>query len=327
MSLIWTKRRIRAVIIQILKFFAEEGDTLLSFNELRERLDKAKLSHSCSVPKNYFTSHLDFLKEKLVHHHTTEIDALQLILYDKIETELRKIFISRAKKPAIIIEENWEELILVTLIDSKTVFDLKNERHISAIKDQINALEKLTSRRLTILQGAAGTGKTSVLGSLFKSEKLASEGILLLAPTGKARVRLAQMAKSGAYTIAQFLTKLGRFDWIRMKPKFDGKNKYTAEKIVIVDECSMLTIEDFFALFNALDLSHVKRIILVGDPSQLPPIGPGKPFAELCSYLNNIEKSDEDFSAKDALAKLDVIVRSRTDGESDTLTLAIMVFQ
>ena len=316
------KRRIRAVIIQILKIVAEEGDTLLSFNELRERLDNIKLSRSCTIPKNYLHVQLNFLKEKLIHISSNNKEALQLKVYDEIEIQLSKIFLSRAKKSLPTINENWKKLILETLKDSKTLFDKNNEKHISALNDQINALTKLTSRKLTILHGAAGTGKTSVLGSLFKSEELKNGGTLLLAPTGKARVKLAQMANSDAYTIAQFLTRQGRFDWSNMKPLYHGKELYAAERTVIIDECSMLTVEDFYAVFKALDLAHVKRIILVGDPSQLPPIGPGKPFYELCGYLSNIEKEHIDFAASGALAKLDVIVRSKTDGDSDTLTLA-----
>jgi len=186
----------------------------------------------------------------------------------------------------------------------------------------MQALTKLTSRKLSILHGAAGTGKTTVMGALFRAKQLASEGILLLAPTGKARVRLGKMAKSEAFTIAQFLTKQNRFDWERMKPKFESKTPpYQGEQNVIIDECSMLTVEDFYAILKALDLAHVKRIILVGDPFQLPPIGPGRPFADLCNYLENLV-SGENLPAKEALARLEVIVRTRTNGESDTLTLA-----
>ena len=316
------KRRIRAVIIQILKMVAEEGDTLLSFNEIKERLDSIKLSRSCTVPKNYLEVHSEFLKDKLSHITNKNNNSLQLKIYDTIETELSKIFLSRAKKTIPIVDEDWKRLILETLKDSKTKFEKDNERHVSALNDQINALKILTSRKLTILHGAAGTGKTSVMGSLFKSKELRKGGILLLAPTGKARVKLGQMANSEAFTIAQFLTKQGRYRWATMKPLFNGKELYSAERTVIIDECSMLTVEDFYAIFKALDMSRVNRIILVGDPSQLPPIGPGKPFYELCNYLSGLEKDQEDYSAAQALAKLDVIVRTRTDGESDALTLA-----
>lgn len=45
----------------------------------------------------------------------------------------------------------------------------------------------------------------------------------------------------------------------------------------------MLTMDDLVAVLEALDLAHVQRLILVGDPDQLPPIGVGCPFADLVS--------------------------------------------
>jgi ATP-dependent exoDNAse (exonuclease V) alpha subunit len=53
-------------------------------------------------------------------------------------------------------------------------------------------LEQITTRKLSALVGGAGTGKTTVLGALKISKLLGKQGILFLAPTGKARVRLGQ---------------------------------------------------------------------------------------------------------------------------------------
>ena len=74
-------------------------------------------------------------------------------------------------------------------------------------------------------------------------------------------------------TVAQFLYHLGRFDGVRQRPKFDGEEQYKKERTVVIDECSMLTMDDLYAVLLALDLGHVQRLVLVGDPNQLPPIG------------------------------------------------------
>jgi hypothetical protein len=69
-------------------------------------------------------------------------------------------------------------------------------------------------------------------------------------------------------------------------------------------------------------LAHIKRIILVGDPYQLPPIGAGRPFADLCNYIESIESDDEDKEAKQSLARLKEVVRTVQGENSDCLTLA-----
>lgn len=317
-------RRIRALVITLLRDAANEGDTLLSLIEIKQRLDGLSVNEEIELPSNYLTSHITYLKEKLEHISTESVNALQLKIYNVIETELSKKFIARASKPLPSLNEDWAELIKKTIKKFGGEFNPAEKRHIDALGDQSKALERITTRKLTILNGPAGTGKTSVLGALFESRSLYDKGILMLAPTGKARVKLEKMTGHPAFTVAQFLTKQNRFDWSRMKTLFYGKEQYMAEKTLIIDECSMLTEIDFYALFQALDMMHLDRVILVGDPFQLPPIGPGRPFADLCAYLegpfneNEIERK----VASEAHAKLEVVVRTKNGIESDTLKLA-----
>ncbi|HQP38606.1 MAG TPA: ATP-dependent RecD-like DNA helicase [Polyangiaceae bacterium] len=120
-------------------------------------------------------------------------------------------------------------------------------------------------------------------------------------------------------TVAQFLHRLGRYDGSRQRPKFDGKDKYRKEKTVVIDECSMLTMDDLVAVLEALDLAHVQRVILVGDPNQLPPIGVGRPFADLASHLETTDaKGDDGSPLGNALARLSVEVRAAAAASSTT---------
>jgi ATP-dependent exoDNAse (exonuclease V) alpha subunit len=128
---------------------------------------------------------------------------------------------------------------------------------------------------------------------------------------------LAQKANASAMTVAQFLYGLSRYDGRRQRPLFDGKERYRKEKTVVIDECSMLTIDDLFAILMALDLAHVQRLILVGDPNQLPPIGAGRPFADLVAHLESGLES-----LKAALGRLTVELRTTAGGPSDSLKLA-----
>ncbi len=121
-------------------------------------------------------------------------------------------------------------------------------------------------------------------------------------------------------TVAQFLFQLKRYDGLRQKVRFEGDEKYKQEKTVVIDECSMLTMDDLLATLLALDLTHVQRVILVGDPNQLPPIGVGRPFADLVAYLDAADAKDKHSGA---LARLGIELRTADQSKpSDTLKLA-----
>ena len=83
-----------------------------------------------------------------------------------------------------------------------------------ARSEKAAALEQLFHSRLCVLIGPAGTGKTTLLRMLCSLPGLAEKGLLLLAPTGKARVRLEdQTGMRGAeQTLAQFLLRQQRYD-------------------------------------------------------------------------------------------------------------------
>lgn len=322
------KRRVRAAVCHVLKKAAyENGDTLLSETEVIHALEKLPISHPCAVTSDWFAANKVFLEDRIKRFELENGTALQLNLMNYIEDRLEKILISRTLKPLPKLDADWRNLLINTIEEnSGAKFDETNLRYKEALEDQVKALQRLTSTKLSVLIGPAGTGKTSVMGALLRCKEMMMEGVLLLAPTGKARVRLSRMAGIDAFTIAQFLTRQDRYDWQRLRPLFDGDSKYRAERTVVIDECSMVTVEDLFAVLQALDLSHVKRIILVGDPKQLPPIGPGRPFADLCAYLDpdseEKKKDPKRMKASEALAKLTVIVRHTAEGPSDVLQLA-----
>jgi DNA replication protein DnaC len=116
-------------------------------------------------------------------HVTSEsTTALQFSQLAQREERLRSVLERRASKPISPVKADWRALLLETV---KGVFDEKNDRHVQALAEQASALEQITRRRLTVLVGRAGTGKTSVTGALMRCEPLLRDGLLLLAPTGK----------------------------------------------------------------------------------------------------------------------------------------------
>jgi ATP-dependent exoDNAse (exonuclease V) alpha subunit len=330
-SSIMDARRVRAIIVHVLRKAADEGDTLLSINEIIERISSLKLTRYCEITFDWIEGNKQMLEGvveviKVVQNPERDdfLYALQLTEFKKREEKMAKKLRARAEFILPKIEVNWSELIIKSIKESEAKFDFNNKRHVTALEEQSKALESITSRKLSVLIGRAGTGKTSVLGALLQCEELVRDGILLLAPTGKARVRLGNVANAEAKTIAQFLNQLKRYDTLRQLPLFAG-DLHRAEKTIVIDECSMLNMNFLYAVIEAIDPGHVKRIILVGDPNQLPPIGAGRPFADLVASLEEA-KSLEDVKNKHygaALAQLSVEVRALTTGNaSDTLRLA-----
>lgn len=324
-------RRVRAACVASLGRAAEEGDSLLSAAEVLSRIQDLDLARPCVVPIDWFAAHDEFLSgvigrfgaEVPVGDGTkTIVDSLQLERFADTEKKLSNRLLKRAAKEIPSTGAPWRELLIEAVAATGAKVDPENDpRHADALDEQVSALEQMTTRRLGVLVGRAGTGKTSVLGALVRSEEIAEDGVLLLAPTGKARVRLTKATGHEARTIAQFLHKLGRYDGIRQRPLLSGKEKHRGEKTVVIDECSMLTMDDLFAVMEALDLGHVERVILVGDPNQLPPIGVGRPFADLIGVLDE-PNTEAEREAAHALARLTVEVRTVQGKESDALRLA-----
>jgi len=303
------ERRIRAYTIHKLLLQSYEGDTLMSINELSDYLNEILEKDNMRLPIHFFKTYEVFMTERL---RFINEKAIQLDDFYDMESCLREIFKARSQKRVRVpLDEDWN-----SKVTSVGGYDSTNDRSKNAAKVQIQALEMFAKKRLCVLTGAAGTGKTSVVEAFINCQQIQNEGVLLLAPTGKARVKLGKQSNYGeALTIAQFLTRQGFFDWDTMTPYINEEaTKYAKCKNVIIDECSMLTTTDFYVLLNALDLTVVNRIILIGDPYQLPPIGEGRTFSDLCNYLNN--------EVPDAIISLKTVVRTIHSGDSDFLALA-----
>lgn len=304
------ERRIRAYVVHKLNAQSHEGDTLLSINELNNYLNDILAKDDSELPVNYLKTFEEFMSERLCFINDS---AVQLEDFNVMERYLREIFKARAQKRVRMpLSEDWR-----SKVKSVAGYNPNDERSVSAAETQIRALEMFANKRLCVLTGAAGTGKTSVVQAFLNSRQIQNEGILLLAPTGKARVKLGKQSKYGeALTIPQFLTRQGHFDWDIMEPYYDDEDgrQYSGSKNIIIDECSMLTTKDFFVLLKALDLTAINRIILIGDPYQLPPIGEGRTFSDLCNYLKK--------EIPDAITSLSIVVRTIQTGDSDLWALA-----
>lgn len=136
-----------------------------------------------------------------------------------------------------------------------------------------------SSDRVFILNGYAGTGKTSLTGALVKT--LASVGIssVLLAPTGRAAKVFGTYAGHPSYTIHRKIYKHRISGGEYSYGSADVLENNSRNTIFIVDEASMIGAADERGANLLEDLIHYVysgencRLILLGDTAQLPPVG------------------------------------------------------
>jgi hypothetical protein len=278
-------RRLRAIGIHLLeKAAAESGHTLLGVTNVHELAKE--LPATRPVPLDATAAKL--CKEEF-RDEITVFDArgvgglaLQLTRYADYGSIIRRAVDERIKGKVTLTKIDWPEKLEKAFGPLKKG-DTEEEK---ARNEKAFALDVLASSHISALIGPAGTGKTTVLRQLLEQKKIVGSGVALLAPTGKARVRLGQQTRRAedTKTLALFLKEYKRYDgWTGRyfaDPEAPSAGGITT---CIVDEASMLTEDQLAALVDALPVSA--RLILVGDPRQLPPIGAGRPFVDLVSHL------------------------------------------
>jgi exodeoxyribonuclease V alpha subunit len=147
------------------------------------------------------------------------------------------------------------------------------------LPDQQKAIEKALQNSFSIICGGPGTGKTYTASVLvrFLAAKKENMRVILAAPTGKAASHLKSVL--GEVEAKVESTTLHRL--LKITPgetKLFSKRKIDAD-LVIVDEASMIDIPLMAQLLEAI--SNETRLVLLGDPNQLPPVETGSLFAEM----------------------------------------------
>jgi len=284
-------RRVRALSVSLLEAAAHNGDTLLPRSRIISSLREWELRPKCEVTGDLMSVvEEEFGPEiNLIELGDGEV-AYQLARLTTIAQVIRRTVSRRIKGKRHELDVDWRAMLdkpeHLGAVQGED--DEERELEKKARQEKAAALKELAESRLSVLIGPAGTGKTTLLTVLCGQENIAAGEVLLLAPTGKARVRMEQAAKERnlhlkGQTIAQFLSSSGRYDGETGRYKLSAEPGSFVAETVIVDEASMLTEEMLAALLDALK-GH-RRLILVGDPQQLPPIGPGRPFADIVSHL------------------------------------------
>ncbi len=163
------------------------------------------------------------------------------------------------------------------------IMDIERRRGIELDDLQRQAVVKSISSGIVIITGGPGTGKTTTINTIISYYASCGLDIMLAAPTGRAAKRMTEATGYEAKTIHRLLEVSGQVsddDAGGRGVHFERNRENPLEAdAIIIDEMSMVDTHLFYALLKALVPGT--HLILVGDSSQLPSVGPGQVLYDL----------------------------------------------
>lgn len=127
---------------------------------------------------------------------------------------------------------------------------------------------------LSVLTGGPGCGKTAAVNGVLALARARGWSVALAAPTAKAAARIKEQTGVAASTIHRLLKcgPGGEFEYCETNP--------LPFALLVLDESSMIDVGLFASVLEAINPDHT-RLLIVGDPDQLPSIGPGRVLWDL----------------------------------------------
>ena len=256
-------RRVEAGILFELTYNLSAGHTFLP----REKLAGATAQLLSVEPESVLEALGRLVEgERLVCQRLAGIDIVYLPRLYEAETEATERLLQMAAWPHPA-PENLDRLLA----------EVEAESDVRYSDQQRQAIRAAAQNGVLLITGGPGTGKTTIINGILELLGRMQLKCVLAAPTGRAAKRLTEVTGEEASTIHRLLEAgidptTGQMVFAR-----DESQPVRAD-VVIVDEMSMVDMELLHSLLLAVPMN--KRLILVGDPDQLPPVGPGFPFAD-----------------------------------------------
>ncbi len=150
------------------------------------------------------------------------------------------------------------------LVDAH-IGEFENKEGICLNPEQRRAVHMAATSSLAVIKGGAGVGKTTVLKVIHQVAEAMRASVFQMALAGRAAQRMRETTGKDAYTIIGFLNRIK-----------NGQIKLGYGDLIVIDESSMLDLILVYRLMRVLP--EEVRLLFVGDPYQLPPIGPGLVF-------------------------------------------------
>jgi len=256
--------RVQSGVLYTLQQASLEGHTYLPFNELIEQ--------SINV--------LNVSQEQIETNIMNLAIERKIVITDKNDD--KQVFYA----PYYYMEANSARM-LKGINDYYEVSEIELEKDLEEIQKktkmtldeaQKDAVRAAARNGLLVITGGPGTGKTTTINSIIQYFEMNGLDIFLAAPTGRAAKRMSETTGFEAKTIHRMLELNGGVEGTTTFEK-NSDNPLEAD-VIIIDEMSMVDINLMNALLKAI-IPGQTRLILVGDVSQLPSVGPGSVLKDI----------------------------------------------
>ncbi|MDQ1287087.1 MAG: exodeoxyribonuclease alpha subunit [Actinomycetota bacterium] len=195
------------------------------------------------------------------------LPAIFLVPFHRAEQSLARGLLALLKAPAERLPSfgtvDWDKAF--AWLHRRTGQDLAPE--------QAEAVRLTLTERVAVLTGGPGCGKSFTVRSIVELARAKQATVVLVAPTGRAAKRLAELTGHEASTVHRLLQLQPGGE-----PAFDRDNPLDAD-LVVVDESSMMDVILANKLVKAV--APGAHLLMVGDVDQLPSVGAGEVLRDL----------------------------------------------
>ena len=219
------------------------------------------------------TDPVEIALDQLIGRHTVvqnpiaNVEGCYLVRMYQAETNVCEHLLAMRKTP-------WD----VGRNVEKVIDEIAQDQGISYEPRQRQAVHLAASEGLLLLTGGPGTGKTTAVRGIVALFERMGLDVLLLAPTGRAAKRMSELCSREAQTIHRALGMTYNDLTREVSFKKNAKDPLECDAI-IVDEMSMVDLPLMDALLEAMRPGC--RLVMVGDPDQLPSVGAGNVLGDL----------------------------------------------